>query len=655
MVITPVRNRVQFVIESMLLSGTLMRLALAAAVIAVTAGFTGILGFLAAWGTEQSFEGLGQAVWWSFLRLSDPGYLGDDEGFYLRVVSTLVTVAGYVLFLGVLVAILTQGLNEQIRKMEMGLTPISQRSHVIFLGWSNRMPGILRNVVVSEKRLRRFLRRVGAKRLKMVLLVEEVMPTHTAELRSHLGHRWDPSDVILRSGSPLRLDHLMRVDYLNASAIVLPAQDRGTHRSAGQSDNAAIKTILSISHSLRLSAAHRKPPLLVAELYDARKIPVALKSYGGPIEVVAGDEVVSRLLAQMVHHRQISLVYRELLSHALGNEIFARDCPPSFVGTPFWALAEALREAILIGVTRTVDGRCLPLLNPAPDFCFEDGDKLVYIARDWADGFSSVNSGTITWPEPSRKLSRRLRDDLRILIVGWSRRVPALLSELEDYAHQKHRVTIVSRFPLDERNRRMEHYGFTPQRTEVEQIDADYTLPESMRALRPESFDMVVCLASDMTETDQEADARSLVAYAILKDQFAGLPKKPRILIELLDELNVALVDPVDSEYLLSPQILSHILVQVTLRRELNAVFQELFNSGSKEIRLRDFGRYGWKKGTSVSFAEMEHRAREHNEIALGIVNRDEVGVIGGGVYLNPHRTTRWKLGVGDQFVVLTG
>ena len=65
--------------------------------------------------------------WWAFLRLTDPGYLGDDEGNWRRVVSTWLTVSGYVLFMGTLIAILTQWLNRTMRALEQGLTPITVR------------------------------------------------------------------------------------------------------------------------------------------------------------------------------------------------------------------------------------------------------------------------------------------------------------------------------------------------------------------------------------------------------------------------------------------------------------------------------------------------------------------------------------------------
>ena len=178
MVVRPFRNRIQFLIETMLLSGTLSRLAVAAGVVALVAVALGLLANFTSGRINEAVANPFDAVWWAFLRLTDPGYLGDDEGAALRVISTLLTVLGYVLFMGVLVAVLAQGLNERIRRLERGLSPISARNHIILLGWPNRLPGIVRNLLISEQRVKRFLRRLGARRLRLVLLVVDVRPEH---------------------------------------------------------------------------------------------------------------------------------------------------------------------------------------------------------------------------------------------------------------------------------------------------------------------------------------------------------------------------------------------------------------------------------------------------------------------------------------------
>ncbi len=656
MVINPFRNRVWFVIERLLLSGTISRLAVGAALIGLVAFVMGLIGYVVTVGTAQAFGNLGEAVWWAFLRLSDPGYLGDDQGTALRVVSTLVTVAGYVLFLGVLVAILTQGLNEAIRKLEMGLTPISARGHVLILGWSSRLPGLVRNMLESEQRLKRFLERVGVKRLKLVLLWEEVSPALTTDLLTQVGGSGKSNQIILRSGSPLRLDHLTRVDYLRASAIVLPTENRREEHATGVSDNAALKTIFSIARSLQLVAVGEEPPLLVVELFDARKIPVALNSYRGPIEVVAGDEVISRMLSQMVRHPQISQIYRELLTHGFGNEIYVRGIGPDQLGRPFWDLAATLPEALLIGVAQAGERGCRSLLNPPADYRLGAADKLIYIAREWEAGTPPQPAIKSQWSSPEIRLDVLTRDDVRILVVGWSHRIPAFLRELESYTNQRFEVTVASRCPLSDRERQLQAYGLRLERVVLTHVQTDCTVPEQLVGLAPGDFSVVMCLASDLPATDEESDARTLVEYEILQEFFGrqtAIEKRPRLLIELLDELNVGLIDQDRCEYLLSPQVLSHMLGQVALRRELNVVFEQLFNSGETEITFRNVLRYGLNPGDRLTFAELQSKSRRHHEVALGYLPADGGEAQSAGLLLNPSLASEWTVAEGDRVVVL--
>ena len=49
-----------------------------------------IAGVLVRLGTADAGN-TAESIWWAFLRLTDPGYLGDDQGVFRRVVSTVLT------------------------------------------------------------------------------------------------------------------------------------------------------------------------------------------------------------------------------------------------------------------------------------------------------------------------------------------------------------------------------------------------------------------------------------------------------------------------------------------------------------------------------------------------------------------------------------
>lgn len=134
MLLDRLKNRFKFQIEQLLLRGAHSRLLFIASLV----GLVAVAGGLLVQATDATLEGKNTAIWWAFLRLTDPGYLGDDEGVARRVISATLTVLGYVLFMGSLVAIMTQWLNQKIRNFESGLTPIVRRNHILILGWTNR-------------------------------------------------------------------------------------------------------------------------------------------------------------------------------------------------------------------------------------------------------------------------------------------------------------------------------------------------------------------------------------------------------------------------------------------------------------------------------------------------------------------------------------
>ena len=63
--------------------------------VAITIVAVSILAGVMTFALTGSFT-IPEAIWWAFLRLTDPGYLGDDRGLAQRIVSTIVTILGYV-------------------------------------------------------------------------------------------------------------------------------------------------------------------------------------------------------------------------------------------------------------------------------------------------------------------------------------------------------------------------------------------------------------------------------------------------------------------------------------------------------------------------------------------------------------------------------
>ena len=630
------RDRIAFRLERLVLRGIGYRLALAAAIIALVALVAGLLAILLVSEVSDS-----EAIWWAFLRLSDPGYLGDDEGLTLRTISTIVTVLGYVLFLGLLVAIMTQWLNAKIEHLESGVTPIALRDHVIVLGWTARTPDIVRGLIASRRRVERFLARIGARSLRVVVLVEDLDEGHRREIRDRLGDLWSDRDIFLRSGSALRAEHLERVAYRNASVLILPGADFGEERPEAV-DARTIKALLSISRT-----ADQAPPLAVAELFDVRRLGTAQRAYEGESEIIAADDIVSRIIAQSTRQRGLCAVYSELLTLNEGSSIYVRAID-GFAGVSFEDARRRFPDAILIGTTPV--GRGAPSLAPSPDTRIEPDDLLVFIAHRYDD---TTPSATALPACPMSSEAPRTLGQIghrRTLILGWSRKIATLLWELDRHFADSYEVDVVSTTPVETRERLLQYYESEDRRLPVRHVEADFRIPRVLGQLEPAGYDSILILASERSSVEEEADATTTSAYLMLQDLLPTGAERPNVLIELLDPDNAVLFEHVSDDVMVSSSIVSFLLSQVALNRQLAAVFSELTRPWGPQILLEPVSQYVDITGP-LTFDEIDRAAAARGEIALGLKRRAGPDA---GLMLNPDRDVELHLQPEDAVVLLS-
>lgn len=639
-------DRVKFIVERQFVKGAAFQLL----VVMLFIGLISVIGGLLVAPTGEPFDDIGSAIWWAFLRLTDPGYLGDDEGTWRRFVSTILTVSGYVVFLGALVAIMTRKLIAVMADLERGLTPVALKHHVVVLGWNNRTLPLLRELLGSSTRVQRFLKRHDTRRLQLVVLSEAASAAQRLELRNEPGIGRRARHVILRSGSPIQPDALQRVACLDAAAVIVPSGSQGPS-SLVTSDVETVKALLSIAAQARENQAPL--PFVVAELQDLRKRAVIERAYPGAVEVVAGDATISRLIAQNILHPGLSAIYNELLTAREGNEIYVR-AGDDAGGRTLEKLASQCPRAIVMGLLKHSENGWQVHLLADSATVVEPDDRVIMMARHFAD--TEADPGD---PQALPGIRRAAAIPVeaengpashRVLILGWNRRVPSLMAEFGSYRQHRFDIDLVSIRPAKSRNVEIQRYAGELPGVSCQHIEADYMVEGELRALNPQDYDSILLLSSDQLASGEEADARAMVGHLQLDDILAEADRRPQLIMELSDPDNESLLTLPNSEVMVSPVILSHVLAQVALRRELRLVFDELFTVGGAEILFRD--PVGYTLPAGADFRAFEQAAAEHGEVALGVyrVHADEQG---SRLQLNPARDFALKLTAGDQLVVL--
>jgi hypothetical protein len=387
----------------------------------------------------------------------------------------------------------------------------------------------------------------------------------------------------------------------------------------------------------------------VAEVSDARAAALAHRAYRGESEIVAADELISRLIVQSMRQNGIFGVYSELLEVGIGNAVHIRSLP-HHTGAKLHDIGRALSRAVLIG--KIPEGASRPELNPDPETVLEDGELLVFIARDFSDCAPDgpTEAAALTdFIKVERHVAGPRRH--RVLVLGWSREVPVLLRELGRYGPGEYEVDVVSSTPLGQREQALARHGGQDEFESVRHIEANFTAPGMLESLRPREYDNVLLLASERLERGHQADAVTATAYLTLDGVLMDEGPRPEIFVELMHEENRFLFTDERDDVMVTPTLVGYLLSQVSLRPELAGVFDELTGHSGVQVELRPVSDY-IEANASVHFDDLSTAVRARRQTALGWCR---VEMPGAGTTLNPERDVEWRPEPGDQVVVLVG
>ena len=90
-----------------------------------------------------------EAMWQSLLRVIDPGTMAGDNGWSLRIISALVTLAG-IFLASALIGLIAVALDQKIENLRKGRSFVVEQGHTLILGWSPRIFTIVSELVIAN-------------------------------------------------------------------------------------------------------------------------------------------------------------------------------------------------------------------------------------------------------------------------------------------------------------------------------------------------------------------------------------------------------------------------------------------------------------------------------------------------------------------------
>lgn len=651
--LTRVRRWLQFQVERFLLGGAVYRLLF---IVFCIGALSVASGLLLTWleGGPARLEPA-ESVWWAFLRLSDPGYLGDDQGGIRRVISTVLTVLGYVLFLGALVATMTQGLNDQIRKLERGFTPVAMNNHIVVLGWNASTPELVRELTQSANGMQGFLLRYGLRGMRLAVLAEDVGPELEQTLRERLGSTYNRSITVLRSGSALQPHHLDRVDFRHAAVVVFSPPEQLRDPDEASDDAQLAKALVTLRRQL---TPHDQAPIVIASVADPLKLDLLRRSYRVErTQLISGTLLIARFMIRFVRYRGLNAVMAEVMSNRRGSELYMHRAR-AWSGLSYGHLQASLNRAVILGRASAPATEGVPSMAPRisnlelmhPGEVIAESDEIVFLADEYRlalNDISSFEDAALLLAVPDRKHRER-----SLLIFGWNHRSPWFLLELEQATWESWRVLVVSSTNMQERLGHLAQAGFRPERMQLEHHVAETTVVAELQSVPLLNFESIVVMASDKLESAEDADARTLLIHQLLRNRLLSLGvERFRILVELRDPANEGLFERADTEVIPSSVLLTHVMAQVALRPELRPVLDTLLEEHGPEIELHPVASLHLPQ-RRLAFGEIVRGAHASGMVVMGVRLVDPVSGEA-TLHMNPSPHEVFSLQADDELVLL--
>ena len=550
-----------------------------------------------------------ESFWQALLRVFDAGTFTGDEGWGLRLVTFVVTLGG-ILVVTSLIGLIASSIDQRIAALGKGRSPVLETGHVLVLGWSSRLFSILSELIEAN---------ANQKDAAVVVLSELSKADMEDAVRARIGDTGS-TRIVCRTGDPASPADLALVNVAAAKSIVVLAGE------GGDGDAGAVRATLAV-----LSEGERRPPVVV-EMLDGRNARSLSVAAGDRVITVEADDIIAKVTAQACYQAGLGVVYRELLDFA-GDEIYF--APASQLA------GHTFGDALLAFDTSSVIGRAAAdgsiSLAPPMATTFAAGDRVIAIS---ADDDTVVFGGIreVAAPAPPRTARLNGASAGKMLVVGWSALGSRILAELDAVATGPRTVDVA----VDDTMVPATSLVASADRLTVRFIPGADD-PDRLVALMDENgYDHVVVLGYRDVLTPAHADARTLLTLLTL----SGVRGRARVVAEVLDSRDAIIAERTGADDLVvSDQLSSLMIAQLTERPELNHVLGELFHATGASISLRPADLY--VGAGSVPYATVVAAARAQDQVALGY------RLASGKVVLNPPKPATVTLSADDQVVVL--
>ncbi|MDY3281634.1 CASTOR/POLLUX-related putative ion channel [Dysosmobacter sp.] len=617
------RKRLSYWFDNMMSSGIfhlIRMLALITVVLVIVVGI--IIAFVDADSGHDVLHG----IWLSLTHIIDPGQLGEDTGSAAYVATMIVVTIAGLLVTSTLIGVISNAIDNKIHTLQRGKSMVLEKNHVIVLGCAGGLYTIVSELIEAN----------ANQRDEVVVIMDDKEPKDVMDekIRQKFPDT-RTTRVICRSGSIADFSALEVCSFGTCRSVIINAED----------DAMTIKSILAATNLLKKSG--NTGAYIAAVIRNQENVEAAQVAGEGYAEIISFRDIMSRIIAHTCRNTGLSKVYTEILDFS-GSELYVEE-HPAMVDVPMGELNRYFPISTVIGI-ELADGTTL--LNPEPDRRVGRGDKLILFAEDdcvsVADAAPApVDESAIRAAAPFERTPRK-----NMLILGHSDKIESILQEEDHFVAEGSHVTIALAREQGEFAEGLAELPLRNFRKTVTVCDiySRAVLAELLEE-RPDSV-LVLCeSAGDIAEAEKE-DAKTILLLLQLKYLKDKTGCRANVTSEMLRVENQELAQITEvNDFVVSSNITSLMLTQISQLRELRGIFEELLAAEGSEICIRPARDY-IDTGREVDICTACAAAQRRREVLIGYRTCDprtgEYTVI-----TNPPKQEKRLWAEDDAFVVI--
>jgi len=561
-----------------------------------------------------------ELLWLNIFKVLNTGIIDNAKEGQLNFFLSLIIALISIFIISLLIGLLTSGIQQKIWDLRKGRSKVIEKNHTIVLGWSEIIYTVIESLLEANRNI---------KKCRIVILGDKDKLEMEDSLRERIKIPKN-TRIICRQGNPVNISDLRILNISKSRSVII----------LDKSDSNVLKTVLAVTGGSLAESG--KNPNIVAMLNDENNLDSLRIAGGKSANYILSRDFISRLVAHTCHQPGLSLIYSDLLNFT-GNEIYTIDLKELY-NKKFRDAVFMFENSSVIGINSFNKVK----LNPPVDTIIRENDHIIAISRDDNTvNLSGIQNYDISL-ESIRSIDNKAAAAEKILIMGFNDRVGIIINELEKYISGQSEITLFADPKYLGEIRNLDKHDIKVVAGDI----ADYNLVSNL--LSEKDFTHIVVLAYPITDI-QEADSITLMVLIHLRD----IAEKKNLIFSITSEMldinnrKLAKVAKVN-DFIVSDDILSLLIAQVSENPLLDPVFEDLLNSSGSEIYLKDIENY-INTREKINFYTVLEAALRKNELVIGykIAAEMDMEKKNFGIHLNPAKSGLLEFSPGDKLIVL--